>query len=693
MADTRLALPSYGAVYAFGDSLSDAGNLSILTAAVEPTPVSPPYAREQYGLLAGSVFSNGPTWVQDLSVSLGLGTLAPSLIGGSDFAYGGAETGPTPQNAADPGVQAISLPAQLAEFQTRVPTPAANALYTVSIGSNDLLDIIADTALTAQQQATDVAAAVANEIGFVRQLAGDGAKNLLVLGIPDLGKTPSVMDGQATGTGTPSAAVDAEASQLAASYNAALNAQLASVAGVSAHLIDAFGLIDSAVTDPAAYGLANAATPVWSGNYTSASSGTLSSTNVAAQDQNLFWDHLHPTETGHQAIATAAEQALDTGGPAAVITQFYDDVLQRAPDAAGLAGWQAAISGGSLTYQQVDYAFATSAEAQTYVVPIVQLYTALGRAPDAPGLQGWVNDLQAGFPLTTIAGDFLASPEGQGIYGTAAGTGDAPDIAFVDTLYINVLGRPADAGGAQGWVAALDARSLTPAQVLVDFVQSPEAQARDATPVTNLLLAAGNGDFAFGASLFDAALFPAGASGAVVSLDTPTTLPVLLGAHSVPDTISVANDQDALYGSGNVVAVDDFTSGTAAASDRMQFLAGGSSAVAVTGVSGSFADTGEAGLTASASSGILTFAGPGAATATLAQLITAAGNILDDLSSPANLSAAFEHGGSTYLVVTPSVAPAGSGFSLAADHVFDLANVAGTTALVASGDHAHTIIV
>nr|WP_321984842.1 DUF4214 domain-containing protein [uncultured Lichenicoccus sp.] len=698
MAGSELPLPSYSAIYAFGDSLSDAGNLSMLTAAVEPTPVSPPYAQEQYGLLAGTVFSNGPTWVQDLSVALGLGTLAPSLATGNDFAYGGAETGPTPQNASDPGVQAISLPAQLTQFQAKVSSPPANALYTISIGSNDLLDIIADTALTAQQQVTDVAAAVANEIGFVRQLVGDGARNLLVLGIPDLGKTPSVMDGQATGTGTPSAAVDAEASGLASDYNSALSAQLAAIVGLDAHVVDAYGLIDAAVADPAAYGLSNATTPVWSGSYTSAASGTLSSTNVAQQDQNLFWDHLHPTETGHQAIATAAEQDLNTGGVAAIVTRFYANILQRAPDAAGLAGWDAAISSGALTYQQVDYAFATSAEAQTDVAPIVRLYTALGRVPDAGGLQGWVNDLQGSLSLTAIAGDFLASPEGEGIYGTAAGAGSAANLVFVDKLYQQVLGRAADAAGAQGWTADLSSGALTPAQVLADFTQSPEATARDATPVTNFLLASGNGDGSFGVSVLDAALFPTAASGAAVSINASTTQPVVLGSHSASDTVSVVNDADAVYGSGNVVTVDDFLTGIGSTvSDMMQFLAGGSSAVAITAATGSFGSgidgTGKTGLTATAASGILSFAGPAAATASLAQLIAAAGNILDDLASPANMSVAFQHGGSTYLLVTPSAATAGIGFTLATDHVFDLANVTGAASLAGAAGHDHSIIV
>jgi phospholipase/lecithinase/hemolysin len=143
------ALPSYSAVYAFGDSLSDAGNVSITTSAAGATePVSPPYYKEQYGPISGNVFSNGPTWVQDLSIALGLGTLAPSLAGGTDFAYGGAETGTTPQNASDPEILAISLPAQIVEFQTAVPKPSPNALYTLSIGSNDVLDILASPGLT-----------------------------------------------------------------------------------------------------------------------------------------------------------------------------------------------------------------------------------------------------------------------------------------------------------------------------------------------------------------------------------------------------------------------------------------------------------------------------------------------------------------------------------------------------------------
>jgi phospholipase/lecithinase/hemolysin len=308
------SLPTYSAIYAFGDSLSDAGNLSIST--VGTVPVSPPYYKQQYGILSGNVFSNGPTWVQNLSIALGLGTLAPSLAAGTDFAYGGAETGSTPQNADLPAYAAISLPAQLSEFQTQVPSPSANALYTLSVGANDIDDILATPTLTVQQQTTDVDAAVANEISFVSHLIDDGARNLLVLDVPDLGKIPEITEGLDDGSDTASAAYDAQASQLASEYNTALNSQLAGITGVNVHVVNTYALLDDAIANPAAYGLTNVTTPVWDGNFfwdgnlTSASTGTLAATTTAAQDQYLFWDTYHPTETGHQAIAELAETEL-----------------------------------------------------------------------------------------------------------------------------------------------------------------------------------------------------------------------------------------------------------------------------------------------------------------------------------------------------------------------------------------------
>ncbi len=333
------ALPTYSALYAFGDSLSDAGDLSLSTApSGTALPVSPPYYSEKYGLVSGSVFSNGPTWVQDVSIALGLGTLAPSLTGGTDFAYGGAVTGSAPQNT-DLTALVNSLPAQLTQFKTQVASPSANALYTVSVGGNDVLAILANAGLSAAQQTADVNAAVANEVSFVQQLVGNGAKTVLVLNVPDLGKIPNVTSRQA---GAAPTAIETEATQLSGAYNAALGTQLAAVAsasGVRIAIVDANTLLNAAIANPAAYGLTNVTTPVWSGSYSSASSGALAVAGAAAQNQYLFWDSIHPTQTGHGAIADLAEQQL-SGVPvlAAVDTTTNQPVAAQGQPYTGPVG-------------------------------------------------------------------------------------------------------------------------------------------------------------------------------------------------------------------------------------------------------------------------------------------------------------------------------------------------------------------
>ena len=80
------SLPTFSALFAFGDSLSDAGNLSIATTAMGATqPVSPPYFQEQYGSISGNIFSNGSTWAQNLSTALGPVALTHQPISKTTF--------------------------------------------------------------------------------------------------------------------------------------------------------------------------------------------------------------------------------------------------------------------------------------------------------------------------------------------------------------------------------------------------------------------------------------------------------------------------------------------------------------------------------------------------------------------------------------------------------------------------------
>jgi outer membrane lipase/esterase len=74
-------------------------------------------------------------------------------------------------------------------------------------------------------------------------------------------------------------------------------------------LLDSYALIDQAVAHPGQFGLTNVTTPVWTGDFENPFSGHFNATG-AAQDKYLFFDHLHPTETGHLALASLALAAL-----------------------------------------------------------------------------------------------------------------------------------------------------------------------------------------------------------------------------------------------------------------------------------------------------------------------------------------------------------------------------------------------
>ena len=289
IAEDTITAPAGGfsTVYAFGDSLSDAGNDSVATA--RTIPVSP---------YSDGRFTNGNVWVQDLSQNLGLPAVKPSLAGGTDYAYGGAETGTTSAHTANP----TDLASQLAQFVTNVPHPSSNALYTVWAGSNDILDIANSTETPAQQQ-TAVQQAVTNEVGMISGLVAHGAKNLVVMDVPDLGKTPYESARPATAT---------TSSTLAQTFNAELGValqQIVASGAASVDYVDTYGLLDKAIASPAAYGFTNVTQPLWTGSFTSSSSGKLAATGTG-QSGYLFFDDLHPTAAGHNLLASSVTQTL-----------------------------------------------------------------------------------------------------------------------------------------------------------------------------------------------------------------------------------------------------------------------------------------------------------------------------------------------------------------------------------------------
>ena len=179
---------AYTSIFAFGDSLSDAGNL--FSESGGKIPLAP---------YVDGHFSNGPTWVEDLSQMLGLGVMTPFLDtpSGTNYAFGGAQTGTTDINPFDPNSPVhIDFPDQIAAFNLVDPNPVKGALYTLDIGANDImnaLEAFSENKISYDEVETVVGQAEGNTINSVKSLVRLGARSLLFYEVPNRGSLHASM--------------------------------------------------------------------------------------------------------------------------------------------------------------------------------------------------------------------------------------------------------------------------------------------------------------------------------------------------------------------------------------------------------------------------------------------------------------------------------------------------------------------
>lgn len=280
---------AFAAMTVVGDSLSDMGNVFDLTAALPLVPAVPttPYLEGR--------FSNGPVYAEVLADRLGL-TLDNSLDGGSNYAFGGAGTDfQAPQL---PGLAPLSVEGQVAQFfagRAAAGEPiAADELFVVFAGSNNLQQ--------AAENAGNADALVDNAVGDIGAIVADlraaGAETILVPNAPNLSRAPEFAG-----------------STLAEQVTVQFNDGLSALSGDGVIVFDTFALIESAIADPARFGLANVSDPCFTG-------GTFGigddDTRCAEPDTYLFWDELHPTAAAHAALGEAMAAALMPPSPQVV---------------------------------------------------------------------------------------------------------------------------------------------------------------------------------------------------------------------------------------------------------------------------------------------------------------------------------------------------------------------------------------
>jgi hypothetical protein len=132
--------------------------------------------------------------------------------------------------------------------------------------------------------------------------------------------------------------------------------------------------------------------------------------------------------------------------PTAWVDALYGDLLGRAADAGGAAGWVKALTSGT-SMSGIVMGFATSTERDLMLTQsYYQQY--LGRGAGAGELTTWVNWMRQGATDTQVQAAFLSSQEYlQKQSGSAAN--------WIVSTYQKVLARTPDAGGESYWLGVL----------------------------------------------------------------------------------------------------------------------------------------------------------------------------------------------------------------------------------------------
>lgn len=165
------------------------------------------------------------------------------------------------------------------------------------------------------------------------------------------------------------------------------------------------------------------------------------------------------------------------------VKQQYRDFIGREADADGFAYWLSLLNTGSQTRTSMMQTLMASSEFQSKTAPIIRLYKAyFKRMPDHDGLWYFVSLLNNGKTLSDISQVFADSAEFKTQYGSLT------NIAFIDLVYKNVLGRAADAAGRTYWLGLLDAGSKTRGEIMLGLSESAE-HISTSTNHVNLILA------------------------------------------------------------------------------------------------------------------------------------------------------------------------------------------------------------
>lgn len=284
-------------IIVFGDSLSDSGNF--YSYSLHIVPKNPPYFNGR--------FSNGLTWVECLADGLHLNHESKDQL--LNLAYGGATARPEKNDIAW----------QIKTYFKKFPNDANGDkhLYVIWIGGNDYLPAKGST----DDVTTEAVASIRRQMNLLIQ---HGAKNFLVLNLPDLGKTPLA---QVAG---PEYA--AKVSRMIQLHNAKLTLMLSHLrvqhSKTDVVFFDVTNPFQDALTHPQKYGIKYTQDACFKGDtfmfsvlkdpkYDHVREQLSDSDRIvfcALADEYFFFDHVHPTRVVHELIAKKVLERLNKSG-------------------------------------------------------------------------------------------------------------------------------------------------------------------------------------------------------------------------------------------------------------------------------------------------------------------------------------------------------------------------------------------
>jgi phospholipase/lecithinase/hemolysin len=287
----------YTRIVVFGDSLSDTGNMAHLY-------------QEKFGIRfpAPSVdytdgrFTDGVdtlpaaqkyfgVWVEQFAAAMpSHPKVKNSLDGGTNYAYAFAFTGNGtslfyPDDDVEFSVNVDNMGRQISDYLATHPKINNSTLFVIWGGANNLINATGPA---------DIVNAAIQETLDIQRLIQAGATQFLVLNLPPLGLTPRLNGSLATSV---------PATTGAALFNSWLATGLSVLHDftLGRHVrifpVDTFSLFNKIVASPASFSFVNI--------------NASSRLNPAVDPDNyLFWDDIHPTTHGHNAVAAAALKAI-----------------------------------------------------------------------------------------------------------------------------------------------------------------------------------------------------------------------------------------------------------------------------------------------------------------------------------------------------------------------------------------------